>query len=100
MIRRGEYYYGRKVFGNNNKFGPIVGQSPGSAGVNQTPNNFPTVNSSSMNSGSLLKGNGMHSKQAPIKPEKSVSQPPINSKKLPTPATKEEMIVIHVCDEK
>jgi hypothetical protein len=33
MIRKGGYYYGRKVFGNNNKFEPLSGQNPSSADV-------------------------------------------------------------------
>ena len=67
MIRKGEYHYGRKVFGNNNKLNPLVGKSPASAGMATGNNNVPTVNSSNMNSETLLKGNGYYSKQAPTK---------------------------------
>jgi len=53
-----------------------------------------------MTSGSLLKGNGLYSKPMPSKLEKPPLIAPPHNKKLPAPATKEEMIVIHVCDEK
>lgn len=62
MIRKGEYHYGRRVFGTNNKLKPLVGKSPASAGMANVNNNPPPVNSSSMNSETLLKGSGYYSK--------------------------------------
>lgn len=67
MLRKGEYHYGRRVFGNNNKLNPLVGKSPASAGVSSVNNNGPPTNSSNMNSETLLKGNGYYSKGGPPK---------------------------------
>ena len=67
MLRKGEFYDGRRVFGsNNNKLKPLVGKSPASAGVPAASSNAPPANPASMNSGTLLKGSGYYSK-APSK---------------------------------
>ena len=62
MIRKGDYHYGRRAFGTNNKLNPLVGKSPASAGVAATTTQSAPVNSSAMNSQTLLKGSGYYSK--------------------------------------
>lgn len=91
MIRKGEYHYGRRVFGNNNRLNPLVGKSPASAGVPAPTNNTNTANSSSMNSQTLLKGSGYYSKSKKDNGPRST----VPSKPTET-VVKDEFIVIHV----
>lgn len=98
MIRRGDYHYGRRAFGANNKFGPLLGHAPASTVMPPMQNNIPPVNTSSVHNESLVKGSGLYSKVPQTKTENS-APPPVPSK-LVEPVTKEEVIVIHVCDEK
>lgn len=65
MLRKNEYFDGRRVFGANNKLKPLVGKSPASAGMSTVSNKAPPTNTSSMNSATLLKGSGYYSKGAP-----------------------------------
>lgn len=95
MIRKGEYNYGRRVFGTNNRLNPLVGKSPASAGVPAPATTTAPTNPSSMNSQTLLKGSGYNSKtkQDNVAPTRIASKPVEST-------SKEETIVIHVCDEK
>ena len=97
MLRKGEYHDGRRVFGTNNKLKPLVGKSPASAGMAPMNNNVPPVNSSNMNSNTLLQGSGYYSK-GPTK--KANPAPRMASTKPVESSPKEEVIVIHVWDEK
>lgn len=98
MIRRGEYQYKRRGLGPTNKFGHFPGQSPASAGMPPVHNNVPPAHSSNLNSGALIKGSGYYAKGGQAKAEKPVAAP--LKSVPPEPAMKEEIIVIHVCDEK
>jgi hypothetical protein len=93
MIRKGEYHYGRRVLGANNKLKPLVGKSPGSAGVATASSNIPPINSSSMNSETLLKGSGYYNK-FPLHKQEGAPRLPVA--KPEEPMTKDEVIVIHV----
>lgn len=88
---------GRRVFGTSNKLKPLVGKSPGSAGVSTLNTKAPPVNTAGMNSGTLLQGSGYNSKTGTKKTTAPVKAPP---SKLIDNVPKEETIVIHVCDEK
>lgn len=94
MIRKSEYHYGRRVFGNNNKLNPLVGKSPASAGIPTQTTPAQTNNVAGMNSQTLLKGSGYSNKN-----QDNPYRQPISSKQV-EPLAKEEIIVIHVCDEK
>lgn len=98
MIRRGEYHYKRRGLGPTNKYGHFAGQSPASAGMPPVQNNIPPVHSSNLNPGALIKGSGYYAKGGQTKVEKPFPAP---MKSVPPESTsKEEIIVIHVCDEK
>ena len=91
MIRKGEYHYGRRVFGNNNRLNPLVGKSPASAGVPAPSNTSAPANTSSMNSQTLLKGSGYYSKTKKDNGARTTTQ-----NKPSEPTVKDESIVIHV----
>ena len=95
MIRKGEYHYNRRVFGNNNRLNPLVGKSPASAGMPAPSNSSAPVNPSSMNSQTLLKGSGYYSKTKKSNDNRSAA-----TSKPVEPTVKDEFITIHVCDEK
>lgn len=97
-MKKHDYLYNRRGYGAHIKLDPLVGKSPASAGVPPQTNKATVINSQS-----LLKGSGYYPKKVATEVNgstetSSVIPPP------PPPAPKstnaDEVITIHVCDER